>query len=77
MTLTEVLAEVANHSGEIADLFKPGAKVKILIRNPGLDEGDMAVTDDSFDSAIEALEKLKAKEERKLTHLDVLKSAIE
>lgn len=77
MTPTELHAQVANWAGEIADIFKPGVKITILIRNPGLDDGDIVVSDDSLQLAIAALERLKTKEERKLSTLDILKSAIE
>jgi hypothetical protein len=72
-TLTKLHAEVARHCGEIADLFKRGeARVTILIRNPGVTDGDIVVTDDQFDSAIAALHQLKTKEQRKLTVTDLL-----
>jgi hypothetical protein len=74
--LTEVHAEVPNHAGEIAELFRPGAKVTILVRNPGLDDGDMVITDDAIDSAIAALQNLKAQEELKLTQRDVICNAL-
>jgi hypothetical protein len=67
-----VHAEVANHCGDIADLFKPGAKVTILIRNPSQADGDMVVTDDEIDLAMQALQRLKEKEEKKLSLEDML-----
>jgi hypothetical protein len=70
--VNQVHAEVAEHCSQIAHLFKPGARVTVLIRNPGLGDGDMVVTDDSLDAAIAALENLKGKEERKLTASDFL-----
>jgi hypothetical protein len=73
--LINLHAQVANHCGEIADLFKPGARVTVLVRNPGLDDGDIVVTDDSIDAAIAALENLKRKDERKLTARDVLEAS--
>lgn len=65
--LKSVHAQIANHCVEVSDLFKPGARVTILVRNPGLGDGDLVVTDDSFDHAISALEKLKAKDAIKLS----------
>jgi hypothetical protein len=64
--LVRTHAEVADHCAEVAKLFKPGARVTILIRNPHLDDGDMVVSDDALDSAIRALERLKTKEEHSL-----------
>ena len=73
--LTNLHAEIANHAGEIASFFKHGAKVTILVRNPSVEDADVLVTDDVIDSAIAALEKLKTKEERKLSPLDVVSHA--
>lgn len=42
--------------------FAPGAKCTLIIRNPGFENADVIVTDDTFDNAITALEKLKAKD---------------
>jgi hypothetical protein len=77
MKPTELHAEIANHCGEIADLFKPGVRITILVRNPNLEDADVLVTDDSIDSAIAALGKLKEKEERKLSPEDVIRNALE
>ena len=33
---------------EIAEMFRPGAKVTILIRNPSLADGDMLISDDDL-----------------------------
>jgi hypothetical protein len=76
--LTKLHAIMANHAGEVADLFKSehGVKVTILARNPRVDDGDIVVTDDSIDAAIGALQRLKSKEERKLTPADALKAVI-
>ena len=74
--LVNLHAEIANHAGEISDLFVRGAKVTILVRNPDLEDADVLVTNDEIDSAIAALGKLKLKEERKLTPQDVLSNAL-
>lgn len=78
MDLTELHARVANHAGEVADLFKraSGVKVTILARNPNAEDADVVVTDDSIDAAIAALQRLKSKDERKLTPADALKGVI-
>lgn len=78
MELTELHARVANHAGEVADLFKRGSgvKVTILARNPSAEDADVVVTDDSIDAAIAALQRLKSKEEKKLTPADALKGVI-
>lgn len=69
-------AEIANHAGDIADLFKSGAHVTILVRNPVVNDGDVLVTDDQIDLAIAALQNLKAKEELKLTSKDVISNSL-
>jgi len=67
MRLGEVHAEVAEHCAQVARLFKPGARVTILIRNPSLADGDMVVSDDQMDLVTAALLRLKQKEEKKLS----------
>lgn len=63
MDLTELHAIIANHAGEIADLFKRshGIKVTILARNPTLEDGDVVVSNDSIEAAISALRKLESR----------------
>lgn len=76
MDLTNLHAEIANHCGEISDLFKHGAKVTVLVRNPGLEDGDVLVTDDQIDFVIIALGKLKEKEELRLKKEDVIRNTL-
>jgi hypothetical protein len=62
VTAAEAHVEIANHCAEIADLFKPGAKVSVIVRNPGHGEShsaDMFVSDDDPAKVIESLEYLK------------------
>jgi hypothetical protein len=77
MTLQETHAEIANYAGEVCKLvctlFRPGAKVTILVRNPGKGSqtygphgADLVVSDDDMDLVIESLRYLKEREERKL-----------
>lgn len=44
---------------EISDLFLPGRKVTLIVRNPEASEEDFVMTDDTLDGAIEALERSK------------------
>jgi len=72
MTLIETHAEVADHAAAIAKLFKPGAKVSILIRNPNVagkepHSADMVVSDDDMGQVIESIEYLRKREERVLS----------
>ena len=70
-------ARIANHAGDIAGLFKPGAKVTVLVRSPGIPDADVLVTDDSVDAIIAALEKLRIRPEQKLTRARVLRDALD
>jgi hypothetical protein len=72
MTIGEVHLEISDRCLEVARLFKPGAKVTILIRTPSLADGDMVVTDDDIDLAVAALQGLKQKEERKISLEDLV-----
>lgn len=62
--------EIADHCAAIAKLFKPGALVTVIVRNPGSDRtphsAAMLVGDDSIDSVCEAALCLKEREERKI-----------
>jgi len=64
-------AAVAEQCAHIAGFFKPDARITVLIRNPSLPDGDMVVSDDSMDLAIEALARLKDREEKKLSLEDM------
>jgi hypothetical protein len=65
-------AELAEHCTLIADLFKPGAKVTLLVRNPQLADGDVLVSDDDMNLVIEAIRKLEGKKETALKPEDVI-----
>lgn len=49
--------KVADHMDAIAALFKPGAKITVLVRAPGFPDGsrDFVQTNDTLDEAIAAL----------------------
>lgn len=57
LTLAEVADGVAAHLDDIKRLFKPGAKVTVLVRRPEHedDSQDFVLTDDDLTSAIRAL----------------------
>ncbi|MGN6270908.1 MAG: hypothetical protein ACTHM0_13570 [Sphingomonas sp.] len=54
---------IAKHLDGIAGLFKPGAKITLLVRNDvGADkDADFVMTSDTLDAAIAALEIRKAR----------------
>jgi hypothetical protein len=69
VTKSEAYFEIAEHCAQIAKLFKPGAKVTVLVRNPAVRDdhsADMFVSDDEPDAVIAAVEYLKARPEEKL-----------
>jgi hypothetical protein len=66
MKLADLHRVIANHAGEIADLFKSGAKVSIVVRNPSLADGDVFISDDSIDEVQRALDRLAVKQEHRL-----------
>ncbi len=72
MTVGAAHAEVSEHCAQVAKLFKLGARVTILIRNPSLADGDMVVSDDDLDLVIAAVARLKEKEQRHLSLEDLL-----
>jgi hypothetical protein len=66
MTVADMHLVIANHAGEISDLFKPGAKVSIIVRNPSLADGDVFISDDSPEEVKRALDRLATKKEQRL-----------
>lgn len=55
MTLEEVQDEVAAHMDDIAQCFKPGVKVTVLVRTPNYPDRDFLMTNDEPDRIIEAV----------------------
>lgn len=49
--------EIADRLADIADMFKPGAKLTLLVRHPDYPNGDrdVVITDDSLAAVIDAL----------------------
>jgi len=68
VTIEETHAEIAEHCGQISELFKPGARVTVLVRNPGIGQegpysADMTVGDDDLTEVIASLTYLKGMRE--------------
>jgi hypothetical protein len=57
-SLQDIQQEISGHLAMIARLFVD-PKITIVIRQPGNDEGDVVLTDDEFDEAIEALRRTR------------------
>lgn len=70
MSPDEMVAAAGRHAAEyldrIARLFKPGKKLTLLVRSPGLPDRDFMLTDDNIDEAIAMLERSKQRKDVKL-----------
>ena len=51
--------QASGHLEQIARLFKPGAKLTLLVRTPGNDEADFLLTNDDLDAVTPAIERAK------------------
>ena len=61
--LKNVHMRLNNMAEEIETMFKPGAKVTIVVRNPLIsDDADLVVTNDDLDGVIKSVNKFKEKE---------------
>lgn len=58
--LEDVSIEVSGHMDSILECFKPGAKITVLVRQPGFPDQDFMLTSDSPDEAIALIERRKA-----------------
>jgi len=47
----------SDHLNSIAGLFKPGAKLTLLVRTPGNEEADFLLTNDDLGEAIKLIER--------------------
>ena len=54
----EAQMKISTHLEAIERMFK-APKVTLVIRNPELEDGDLIVTNDNFEDAIEAIKNLK------------------
>ncbi len=65
MNVLDILhADIGEHLDAIKTIFKPGAKVTLIVRNPSLRDGDVLITDDTTKEAMAALRRLAKKERR-------------
>lgn len=58
--LSLVKEEVATRMDEILGMFKPGAKISVLVRTPGNPDADFMMTNDALEEAMALLERRKA-----------------
>jgi hypothetical protein len=48
LDLIRVQELVANHMDKMKKLFRPGVKIAVLVRTPGIPERDFVMTDDAL-----------------------------
>lgn len=60
MSLVEVQEDVSGYLDKIIRLFKPGAKIAVLVRSPGSPDRDFMMTDDDLDELISMISRRKA-----------------
>lgn len=69
---------IAGHLDEIKKLYVDGVKITILIRNPGMNDADMVISNDTTEEAIAALRwlaKTAKKETMKVRKISVIVEA--
>jgi hypothetical protein len=59
LKLVAVQEEMSNHMDAIVRLFKPGAKITVVVRNPGYGDADVVIGSDDLDQAVQAIERMK------------------
>lgn len=52
--LTAVCGEISNYMDDIVGLFKPGAKITVVVRFPGFPDRDLIMSDDELEEVIAA-----------------------
>lgn len=55
--LTQLHADLAEHLEQIQQLFRPGAKVTLVVRNPGYGDAGVVIGDDDLDEAVKEIRK--------------------
>lgn len=53
-------ANVAEHMDSILRIFKPGAKITVMVRRPGQPEQDFLMTDDDLAEAVKLIGRRQA-----------------
>lgn len=65
-------SRIADLADEIGLMFKPGAKVTVIVRAPGFNDRDLLVTSDTIDEVIALLQRSKERDERDVKRLNPL-----
>ncbi len=53
---------VQEHLDDISALFRPGAKVTLIVRHPGYPKRDFVITGDDWEGVAEVVERSKRRE---------------
>jgi hypothetical protein len=59
--LRDLNDSMAYHMDAILALFKPGAKITVVVRNPMLPDGDVVIGNNDLDDTIETINRMKAR----------------
>lgn len=59
--LASVGDEISSHMNDIISLFKPGAKITVVVRFPDLPDRDLIMSDDELEGVIEACRRRNGK----------------
>jgi pyoverdine/dityrosine biosynthesis protein Dit1 len=54
----DLYQRISIHLARIQELFRPGAKITIIIRNPMVNDDDVLLGDDNIELAITAIRRL-------------------
>lgn len=64
VALRQLQDDMSYHMDAILRMFKPGAKITVVVRNPGHGDADVVIGSDDLDETIGAIQRMK---ERKPT----------
>lgn len=52
---------ISDHMDAILRMFKPGAAITVVVRNPGFGDADVVLSSDDLDAVIGAIQALKTR----------------
>jgi len=62
--IAEAGSVIGGHMDKILALFKPGAKITVVVRFPGLPDRDLIMSDDELEEVIAACRRRNGRPER-------------
>lgn len=63
-SLAQAREEISGHMDRILSVFKPGARITVIVRTPDNNEGDLLLTNDSLTEAVAVIERSKTRPEQ-------------